>query len=272
MSKKIFHKGKLKQDLIVKLHNKDVVLQFKKPKSKAKSVRKNTCRNTRGNINYFSYHSRRRMKLFARNTSHLWKVFVHLTYPRDYPSDGKKVKKHLDVFIKRLRRRYPDIKYLWVIEFQQRGAPHFHIVVNQEIDKNWLSQNWYEVVGSGDERHLRAGTKIELVRSKTHAIAYLMKYLGKLDQKTVPEEYKNVGRFWSHSSKILEVNEYTIEDTLRNNKRNTRAFRRWYRAKLRSWGYYKWKWKGEGFTAWEGMAFFNELKKRGLPNDLTSYF
>ena len=254
----------MSEKLIVKCYHKDVVLQFKMPKSKVVIKRDYT----RGKITYFSYHSKKRVKLFARNTSHLWRIFILLTYPRKYPSDGKKVKKHLDTFFKRLKRYCPDIKYLWVIEFQERGAPHYHILVDQEIDKNWLSQNWYEIVDSKDERHLRVGTTIELVRSKNHAVAYIINYLKKINQKTVPEEYKNVGRFWSHSSKILEVDEYIINDTSRNNKRNTRTFRRWYRAKLRSWGCYKWKWRGVGFTAWEGMSFFNELKKRKLPNDL----
>ena len=254
----------MSEKLIVKLYDKDVVLQFKMPKSKVIS-KKNY---TRGNINHFSYRSKRRMKLFARNTSNLWRIFIHLTYPRNYPSDGRKVKKHLDIFIKRLKRYCPDIKFLWVIEFQQRGAPHYHILVNQEVNKNWLSQSWYEVVDSGDERHLRAGTTIELVRSKNHSIAYLMNYLKKIEQKTVPEEYKNVGKFWSHSTKILEVDEYFIEDSLRKNQRITRCFRRWYRAKLRSWNCNKWKWRGTGFTAWDGMNYFNELNKRNLPNDL----
>ncbi len=254
----------MSEKLIIKCYHKDVVLQFKMPKSKIPLK----CDNTRGLISYFSYRSKRRMRLFARNTSHLWKVFIHLTYPRDYPSDGKKVKKHLDIFIKRLKRYCPNIKFLWIIEFQKRGAPHYHILVNQEVNKNWLSQSWYEVVNSKDERHLRAGTKVELVKSKNHAVAYLINYLKKIDQKIVPEEYKSVGRFWSHSAKTLEVNEYIIMGTFKSNKRSTRALRRWYRAKLRSWGCNKWKWKGAGFTAWDGMNYFNELNKRNLSNDL----
>lgn len=256
------------EKLIVKFYSKDVILQFKGPKLRSSLKRKNH----RGNIESFSYRSKRRLRLFARNSSHLWKVFIHLTYPKYFPSDGKKVKKNLDNFFKRLRRHCLDIKYLWVIEFQQRGAPHFHVVVDQEVNKNWLSQNWYEIVDSKDEKHLRAGTKVEAVRSKNHAVAYLMKYIGKLDQKIVPKEYKKIGRFWSHSAKILEVNEYIVSDSLKNNQKNTREFRRWYKAKLRNWGLFKWKWKGSGFTAWDGMNYFNELKKRGLPNDLTSYF
>jgi len=267
-----FEKATLPEKLSLKLFEKDVVIKFQKPKTK-NEVKRNS---VRGKIDYFSYRSKRRLKLFARNTSHLWKVFIHLTYPKDFPFDGKRVKKHLDTFIKRLKRSYPDIEFMWVIEFQRRGAPHFHILTDREVDKEWLSQNWYEVVGSGDIKHLWAGTRVELVKSKNHAVAYVINYLNgnknKLYQKIVPEEYKNVGRFWSHSKNALKTAEYIITDTPQNNRRNTRTLRRWYKAKLRSWGYPHWKWKGEGFTAWEGASFFNELKKRGLPNDLTQYF
>lgn len=262
-----FKKGMLPEKVSLKIYKHDIVIKFEKPKIKNLDKK----HNARGKINHFSYRSRRRLRLFARNTSHLWKVFIHLTYPKDYPLDGAKTKKHIDIFLKRLKRYCPEIKYLWVIEFQRRGAPHYHIVTDKEIDRYWLSQNWYEVVGSGDEKHLRAGTKIEAVRDEQQTIAYLIDYINKLEQKIVPEEYENVGRFWSHSKNILEVSEYIIEDLPRNNRKNTRMIRRWYKTKLRSWGY-KWKWKGEGFTAWGGASFFKELEKRGLPNDLTEYF
>lgn len=257
------------EKLSIKLLSKDVVLRFSKYPSEEYLRRKsevNLLKRKRGKIICFSFDSRRRLRLFARNTSHLWKVFIHLTYPGEFSSDGRWVKRDLGTFLKRLERKYPNIKYFWVIEFQKRGAPHFHILVDQEVDKNWLSQNWYEVVGSGDERHLRAGTRVEAVKSKDHAVRYLATYINKLDQKTVPKEYINIGRFWSHSKNIVEVTEYIVNDSPEGNRKLIRMFRRWYKAQLRLWGY-KWKWKEKGFIAWEGRRFFNELDKRGLLND-----
>ena len=61
-------------------------------------------------------------------------------------------------------RRPPHI---WKLEFQRRGAPHFHILIAQPSGdlrtfRAWLSEAWAEVVGHTDahqrELHRRAGT------------------------------------------------------------------------------------------------------------------
>lgn len=59
---------------------------------------------------------------------------------------------------------------------------------------HWVSQNWYEVVGSGDERHLRAGTRVERVKSRNGVMFYAAKYLSKVDLE--PWKDLDVGRFW----------------------------------------------------------------------------
>lgn len=257
--------------LIIKCYKKDVVLIFKSPKLPIHKLR----RYKRSKIKRFSFLSQRRLRLFSRNTSHIWKIFITLTYPENFPQNGKLVKKHLDTFLKRLSRYSQTIKYLWVIEFQDRGAPHYHILTNEKVDKNWLSQNWYEVVGSGDLKHFKAGTQVDKIYSENQVMAYLTNYLKKLKQKTVPEEYLNIGRFWSHSSKVLNSLDYEIQhsdnkNNIRKLKKATRFLRRWYFSKMRKWGY-KWKWKQQGFTAWDGMEFFKELEKRNLINDLIGF-
>lgn len=58
--------------------------------------------------------------------------------------------KQLDIFLKRLRRKNPDIKYVWVRERHQgkRGqgqnyqAVHFHILFNQEYKKKDIIKTW----------------------------------------------------------------------------------------------------------------------------------
>jgi len=58
--------------------------------------------------------------------------------------------------------------------------------------KAWLSWNWYEVVGSNDPRHLRAGTNVEEIRSREGVMYYASKYVCKLDT----ESAESSGRFW----------------------------------------------------------------------------
>lgn len=135
----------------------------------------------------------RRMKLHCRNMPHA-NYIITLTYPKDFPSDGRRVKKHLELM--RDWFRYRGVSAFWFLEFQARGAPHFHLFTDNPVIKEELSKKWYEVVGSGDIKHLRAGTQIQRIR-KPHAIAaYAAKYATKPEQKTVPEGYSNVGRFW----------------------------------------------------------------------------
>lgn len=140
----------------------------------------------RQKVKGFSKASRRRLfkKLAALNQKLAGvPIFVTLTYPNDFPVGFETYKCHLDTWAKRLARKYPDAFFLWRLEFQKRGAPHYHLLVwgVDRIDKDWLSKSWYEVVGSGDEKHLRAGTKVESIRSWKGAWSYCGKYLGKVD-------------------------------------------------------------------------------------------
>jgi hypothetical protein len=58
--------------------------------------------------------------------------------------------------------------------------------------KNFIAEHWYQVVGSGDLKHLKAGTQIQRIRSWRGVMAYASKYLGK-SQEAVASP---VGRFW----------------------------------------------------------------------------
>lgn len=156
----------------------------------------------RGDISGFSDSSMRRLAFVAQNTTTDFSHMVTLTYPSEFPCDGKKVKQQLNVFLQRLRRK--GIKYLWFLEWQRRGAPHFHVLIDglNGLTKGELSNAWYEIVGSGDEKHLRAGTRLEKMRNKEGGRHYAVKYSYKRYQKQVPEGYTNVGRLWGHSQSV----------------------------------------------------------------------
>ena len=57
---------------------------------------------------------------------------------------------------------------------------------------HWVSLTWAEVVGSGDPRHVRAGTRVEAIRSREGVMYYASKYVCKLDT----EATESSGRFW----------------------------------------------------------------------------
>lgn len=89
----------------------------------------------------------------------------------------------------------------WFLEFQNRGAPHFHLFISEFIvDRDsieWCAKTWFRIVGSDDDRHLRAGTRLEKLRNgRKGTVSYAAKYAAKAEQKVVPENMLNAGRFW----------------------------------------------------------------------------
>lgn len=151
---------------------------------------------TRGVIKEFSRESRRRlMQTMAKICKGDLPQFVTLTYPGEWPEDYTVWKNDLRKFMQRLQYRFPAFAAIWKLEFQKRGAPHYHLLVwglPRYGMKNFIAEMWYQVVGSGDEKHLRAGTQIAKIKTWRGVMAYASKYLGKTQ-----ENYgKEVGRFW----------------------------------------------------------------------------
>ncbi len=191
-------------------------------------------------------------------------MFVMLSYPGDWrrwAPDPDACVDHLEALYKRLARKLSKrlgvtvrVPCVWKREFQRRGAPHFHLVlvVPQVLDeeplRNWLSREWYDVVGSGDIRHLRAGIRVDAVRGfdasdPARIASYLAGYLGpderlgdKEVQHRVPEGWctasGSVGRWWS----VRGVTRVRVE--VRISRRQMievqRLLRSLYRSELRT--------------------------------------
>lgn len=156
-----------------------------------------------GKVTEFSRKSRQHLAFVAQNTESNFDRMITLTYPSEYPLDGKVCKKQLNVILQWLRRRKIE-SYLWFLEFQKRGAPHFHILIEggEFIDRVDLAERWFHIVGSGDIKHLNAGTRIEAGRTKRGLHKYAVKYASKIHQKNVPVEFGNVGRLWGCSYSV----------------------------------------------------------------------
>ena len=161
----------------------------------------------RKRINGFSVKSRRRlMQTIAsvRRDAEL-PFFVTLTYPYNFP-DPKQSKSHLDTFFKRLSRAFSHGS-IWKLEPQERGAPHYHLLV-WGCDENefikFVPLAWYEIAGGGDANHLRwhlgilgNGNKhcVQRVRSFRGVWSYASKYLGKTFDVSGWSD-KWTGRYW----------------------------------------------------------------------------
>jgi hypothetical protein len=182
--------------------------------------------NNKRAITEFNFKTSSRIKRYLACTNAAYSMFGTLTYPADFPTDGREVKRHLANFIKRLRRQcfktmrpdeYGTWSVFWFLEFQQRGAPHFHYFCTHspvptkvgfenrpeqpiELARKWAAKAWFECVGSGDPKHLRAGTQLDYFRTgRAGTISYASKYARKQQQKRVPEDFTEIGRFWGVS-------------------------------------------------------------------------
>ena len=134
--------------------------------------------------------------------SPLYDNFV-LTYPRDFAHDSRIWKKDLDKFAKRFRRQFPKGYFYWKLEPQNRLAPHYHCIGYTGIPDykyrsfiEWLSQNWFECVGSDNPDHLRAGTQYKSITNNTQVIKYNAKYVSKPVNSEQVKGWQKPGRFW----------------------------------------------------------------------------
>lgn len=155
----------------------------------------------RGEIRAFSRASRRRLMVLLNSIDRsrvAAPVFVTLTYPRVWPVCHEDRKRHLDAFRKRLEREFGRFPCIWRLEFQERGAPHYHLLLFLEAPlfrlRRFISLAWYEVCGRLSPSHLRAGTRVERSRSWRGVNAYASKYVAKLE--TLSPDVPSPGRFW----------------------------------------------------------------------------
>ena len=201
----------------------------------------------RGEIRELSRQSRTRLIYKARNIPDLMHMAT-FTYPHadyaeearggDYMADGKAVKEHL----RRIRQwfTYRKCYGFWFLEFQKRGAPHFHFIYSgtlTEKDHAKIKRSWAKLVGTSCEHHPEKGVKFEVLRKRHAAGAYAAKYSSKDEQKVVPEQYKGVGRFWGLFGDIPDST-HTVEITSLKEIYNIARFaRRAQKAYTRAQGY-----------------------------------
>jgi hypothetical protein len=205
----------------------------------------------RGKITKLTRAARNRLLLQARNVDGI-KGELTLTYPSKFPTDGPMVKRHLFAMLDVLTRR--NISGMWFLEFQKRGAPHFWLFLTGIIDKDLVSKAWYRIVGSGDERHLRAGTRIGKIRKPYALAAYAAKYAAKWEQKIVPAGYRDVGRFWGRFGGLEVKEEVLVSAPIAKAAGIIRLVKGMYKARRRSYTRKRFRDNGQwSFVAW-GVA------------------
>jgi len=171
-------------------------------------------------IDSFSQKSRANLRFTAINAREIIKSQFCMTYGDVWPINGRELKKDLKKFRLRLDRRFPNIHYLWIVEFQKRGAPHFHFFSDLAVtpeNHDILTHAWYEIAGYGQDKHLRVHAyENNFIEWSMKKAGYLCKYLDKEDQKTIPQGFRKLGRFWGNSLNLVpKIQDEISKDEIR---------------------------------------------------------
>ena len=186
----------------------------------------------------WSRKSRKKLLFLANNCGVEWLSLLTLTYPECWPTSGRVCARHLHNFFRAVERIWPGFRYLWVREFQRRGAPHWHILFDHAGTgrrltyrrpegfegppslgwvslHRWASRRWQETIADfGTPAGIRAGIRWEELRSKDGGAAYIARYAGKREQKTIPWGFEHPGRWWSPSNDVAaRIPEHSVEIT-----------------------------------------------------------
>jgi hypothetical protein len=220
----------------------------------------------RSRITEFTSAARTRLRLAVRNIPGLNQL-LGLTYPRVFPGDGSVVKGDWAAMRKFLVRR--GFSGVWWLEFQMRGAPHLHVLLRGPA-VGWklredISVAWFRIVASGDERHLRAGTRCERVRD----VEGILDYAAKNSSKGVPKGFEHVGRFWGTFGGARVVPVAVVAGPAEQVAPLARAVRRGRRAKSRSDGRRQPRRDpgDRGFTAWGSGPLAADVIQRMAGSD-----
>jgi len=156
----------------------------------------------RQKVTDFSIASRSRLKRLMSSVDRtaLASAFVvTLTYPKAFPGalEHSIYKGHLNAFGVAIRREFPFASFVWKLEFQRRGAPHYHLLFFGASSlvalRESIASTWYRIAHDGDKHKGVAGTQVDAVISPSGAAAYLTTYMGKSDQ-SLPGNF--TGRYW----------------------------------------------------------------------------
>ncbi len=132
-------------------------------------------------------------------------VFMTGTYHHDFPVGRAEIKRDLDRFLRRVRKRWPDVEYFYRKEPQERGAPHFHFLfffpkgkgIPPHIFCRQIKGEWMRIVGCWCRHCRKHNVDWRLMDSKKMTAIYVCKYVSKI--KEVEVGGVSMGRAWGRS-------------------------------------------------------------------------
>lgn len=132
-------------------------------------------------------------------------------------TDNEVKRKLLTPFITLLIRKFHVEHYFWRAEAQKNGNIHFHLIIDQYIDKHEINYEWdriqwlAKVIDSEPiwcEKYTSASTNIQQVESTKYVANYVVKYCLKDE-----ENRKINGRIWGCSDSLRSLSFAEFPDT-----------------------------------------------------------
>jgi hypothetical protein len=224
------------------------VLEVKRTKSATEKIFESTNLDNprtwkRGKVTRFTNQSRKRLfkQLLKLNAGHEY-FFITLTYPSEYSLDFTVWKEDLRKLSCGLQYHYPKLGFIWKLEYQKRGAPHFHLLGSipdvhhiKEL-RGIIRKSWRKIIGETSTRSFQYSVQVDSVQDIKASVFYLALYQTKdqNERTDIPS-----GRVWGiYGRKHLPTGNcgestfsYEEQITLR------RIIRRWVKASTRCKGY-----------------------------------
>ena len=213
----------------------------------------------RGLIKSFSKRSRFRLfavlskidRIHDRNV-----LFITLTYHENYTSSAFKAQTDLHNFLTQLRTFDRGVQYIWRLEYQKRGAPHFHMILfpgasYQKLTRSaynlTLKSKWHLIADPNSRAHAKYGFDVVEISDYRKACAYLSKYLAK-----VPDSDADIvrGKQWgcSRDLPMLKYQEVTCRREIAEQIIN----------RIRKWLF------SQGKDAYASDEYFNADRPQGV--------
>ncbi len=198
--------------------------------------KKNQTNVPRGSVKKFSRKSRFRLfTALAKIRADLphKPVFVSLTYHYGHRLIIDDNKTHLHHFLVRLRQYDLNVQFIWRIELQKRGAPHFHLIIfpgvrpagiNEDDYNIKISSLWHEIADPKSRAHKEYGCKVKSIDSYREACIYLSKYVAK---EPIECDSDLMGKHWGCSRNLPYKVIGTIQTDREVNKEMIEKLRKW---------------------------------------------
>lgn len=235
---------------IIRLHERLLQVEDTRPRTELKCLQFNEKGNAkRKKVQGLSNKARTRLIRFLATIGRGdqgW--FVTLTYWR-FSEDWNEWKRDLHTFIKTLRRFADGVCGVWRLEFQERGAPHFHLLLwfgvpvdHAELDAH-CRDAWLRIIDQDAPETRAYAVTVDPIMDMQSSAFYLSLYQSKdkNDRKDI-----QTGRLWGvigrEHLQTEPFREVGMDERQMQQLRRfvRRLYRNTHRRTFRRSNYYKW--------------------------------